>query len=262
MRIGRRNRTWAIASVALLLAAALAHLVDRPMTAGSGVALGNGIAAGSTMIFAALLGLRKKLLRVRLGPVAAWTSAHNWLGAMAIGFALLHTGFTTGGPLTTVLMGCLAISAASGIFGAAIQLLLPSIMTSRLPDESAREDLGAMFQEYRARADELVTKAGIGVLTRFHQETIVPFLTAPRSPDAVLASEVGATLAFEARRGQRDREQLELVEQLREICIEARLRADEMRLKRWLRTWELVHIPVSMIALVSLIAHAIAAVYY
>ena len=255
-----RNRRWAIACALLFVITAVALLVRPPHSSGTGVALACGIAAASTMIFAALLGLRKKLLRVRLGPISVWNRAHNWLGGLAFAFALFHSRFSTGGSLTTALMICLGLSALSGLFGALIQSILPSIMTSRLPDESSRQDLAPLFDEYRARIEELVQ--GKSALMNFHRQTVLPFLDAPRSPRAVLSSEAGATLAFEALRRQVDGELHEVVDRLGAICTEARHRADEVRLRRWLAGWELLHIPAALFALVLMIAHAFAALYY
>ena len=55
-------------------------------------------------VFAALLGVRKKLPLWRIGHVQRWLRAHIWLTLLTVPLILLHSGFQLGGPMTTLLM--------------------------------------------------------------------------------------------------------------------------------------------------------------
>ena len=58
----------------------------------------------------------RKHFRVwRIGMVKTWLRAHIWLGLLTVPLILLHSGFTWGGQLTTILAWLFIIVIASGI---------------------------------------------------------------------------------------------------------------------------------------------------
>ena len=93
---------------------------------GTPLGLAFGIVGFAFMIFAGLLGARKKVPVWRVGRAQTWMRGHLWLGVLALPMILFHAGFRFGGPLTTVLMVLLIIVVASGVFGAALQHYLPA----------------------------------------------------------------------------------------------------------------------------------------
>src|SRR5436309_774589 len=86
-------------------------------------------------VFAALLGVRKKLPFLPVGNVQRWLRAHIWLTLLTIPLILLHSGFRLGAPMTTTLMVLYAIVMVSGIYGLMLQHKLPTIMKESLPAE-------------------------------------------------------------------------------------------------------------------------------
>src|ERR1700738_2305093 len=100
-----------------------------------------GTIALSIFIFAALLGVRKKLVLWRVGTVQRWLRAHIWLTLLTIPLVILHSGFRLGGPMTTLLLVLYAIVMVSGIYGLALQHQLPRIMKERLPAETVYEQI-------------------------------------------------------------------------------------------------------------------------
>ena len=61
-----------------------------------------GTLALSIFVFAALLGVRKKIVLWRIGTVQRWLRAHIWLTLLTIPLVILHSGFRLGGPMTTL----------------------------------------------------------------------------------------------------------------------------------------------------------------
>ncbi len=261
--------------------------------------LGYGIVAALLIVFAALLGLRKRLLRLRVGPVAAWVSAHNWLGGLALVLALLHARFQPGGVLTTALLALLVLTAVSGGVGVAIQSILPKLMTSRIAHESPHDDPRPIFAERWREVHEIVaavckerpfedelrafeSACGIGLapasvqtvsgfpassfgyaaLSRFYREAIVPFFRTPLSTRVLLANAAETTLAFDALRGGVDSRLHTDIDRIRAICDDTLQRAAEARYRRAMEGWRLLHVPLAMLTLVLLFVHAIAAIYY
>ncbi|MDP9338256.1 MAG: hypothetical protein M3P45_05245, partial [Acidobacteriota bacterium] len=130
MRIDSSQRTWAIASAAILVISGVAYFVHAHNSilgtrGGSPLGLAFGICGLAFMLFAALLGVRKRVPVWRLGRAQAWMRGHLWLGTLSLPVILFHGGFHFGGTLTRVLMWMLIFTVVSGLFGAALQHYLP-----------------------------------------------------------------------------------------------------------------------------------------
>src|SRR5215471_6308590 len=161
MRIDRTHRAWAIASLAILAASAILYIIYALNTAqgprgGSAIGLFFGIVGFSFMIFAALLGARKRVPSWRLGRAQAWMRGHLWLGLLALPMILFHGGFHFGGTLTRVLMWLLIITVASGVYGALLQNLIPKKMTTDVALETVYDEIGHVRALLSAEADRTV----------------------------------------------------------------------------------------------------------
>ena len=158
MRIDRTHRAWAIAAFAILAASAIVYVLDvlnapEGPRGGSVVGLLFGVIGFGFMIFAALLGARKRVPTWRLGRAQAWMRGHLWLGLLALPIILLHSGFHFGGTLTRVLMWLLILTVASGIFGAALQHYLPRVMTAEVSLETIYDEIDHVRLLLREEAD-------------------------------------------------------------------------------------------------------------
>src|SRR3981189_3441439 len=126
MRIDKSQRGWCIASLIILAVSATAYVFSahqslRGPQGGSPLGLLFGSIGFGFMLFAALLGARKRVPVWRLGRAQAWMRGHLWLGALSLPIILLHGGFHFGGTLTRVLMWLLIFTVFSGLLGAALQ---------------------------------------------------------------------------------------------------------------------------------------------
>jgi hypothetical protein len=106
-------------------------------------------------LFAALLGLRKKLVLWRVGTVQRWLRAHIWLTLLTIPLVILHSGFRLGGPMTTLLIVLYVIVMVSGIYGLVLQHQMPRIMMERLPAESVYEQIPHIRGQLYAAAQKM-----------------------------------------------------------------------------------------------------------
>src|SRR5271154_3236149 len=103
MRIDHTHKGWLIASLAIFGISALLYGIYRVPAQGGAVSeksMGGtalGLAFGSIglafMIFAALLGARKKVPVWRVGRAQTWMRGHLWLGLLSLPLALFHSGF-------------------------------------------------------------------------------------------------------------------------------------------------------------------------
>jgi hypothetical protein len=114
---------------------------DHRSVGGTPLGLIFGAISLSIFVFAALLGVRKKVVLWRIGNLQRWLRAHIWLTLLTIPLVILHSGFRLGGPMTTLLMLLYAIVMVSGVYGLALQHQLPRIMKERLPAETVYEQI-------------------------------------------------------------------------------------------------------------------------
>jgi hypothetical protein len=161
MRMDKKQRRWAVASLGILAFSAVgyvanAHRGPAGPRGGSAVGLTFGMVGFAFMIFAALLGARKRVPTWRLGRAQAWMRGHLWLGLLSLPLILFHGGFHFGGTLTRVLMWLLIITVGSGVFGAVLQNYLPRIMTTEVPLETIYAEIENVLKLLREEADRAV----------------------------------------------------------------------------------------------------------
>ena len=161
MRIDHTQRGWLFASLAILAFSAVVYVIYAQQApagprGGSAIGLTFGILGFAFMIFAALLGARKRVPTWRLGRAQAWMRGHLWLGFLSLPLILFHGGFHFGGTLTRVLMWLLIITVASGLFGAALQNYVPRIMTADVPLETIYDEIGNVRSVLSAEAGRAV----------------------------------------------------------------------------------------------------------
>ncbi len=128
---------------------------DHATIGGTPLGLVLGTIALGIFIFAALLGVRKKLPFLPVGNVQRWLRGHIWLTLLTVPLILLHSGFHFGGPMTTLLMAIYAVVMVSGIYGLILQHKLPTMMKERLPSEIVYEQIPTVRAQLCAAAEKL-----------------------------------------------------------------------------------------------------------
>lgn len=306
MRIDRTHRKWCTVSVAILVVAALAYIPYRhssPQGASGGSVMGlvYGSVGFAFMIFAGLLGARKKVPVWRLGRAQTWMRGHLWLGTIAFPLILLHSGFHFGFGLSRVLMWCFVIVFVSGIFGAALQHFMPRLTTERIPMETIYEQIGrvrsqlvdeaaflveqgrAMLTgnlsdasvEQRAVAAGAGTMGGVTVATglnvdeqassdlqEFFERTMRPFLQQAGARKLEIADPATSQALFRQLRLLLPINLHTTVDDLENICEEKRELDQQTLYHRILHGWLLVHIPFSYAVLLLGAIHAVVALRY
>jgi len=326
MRIDRTQRGWAVASLAILALGSLVYglyAIKSPQgpRGGSAIGLVFGVAGFGFMIFAALLGARKRVPTWRVGRAQAWMRGHLWLGLLALPLILFHGGFHFGGTLTRVLMWLLIITVFSGVFGAALQHYIPRVMTSDVPLETIYDEIGRVRLLLREEADRAIesvcgnlglsrssseegmraggfsalrtmaasavplrTSAAVSAgasaavaaapeilllsdeesapLRRFYLSEMRPFLERPRQRGQRLADSGKASSTFTGLRKLLPTAAHASLDDLEDICDEARQLARQERLHHWLHGWLLLHIPLSLALILLGAVHAVMALRY
>jgi hypothetical protein len=161
MRMDQTQRRWALASLAFLAISAVVYVLYsfealQGPRGGSTIGLIFGVIGFGFMIFAALLGARKRVPTWRVGRAQAWMRGHLWLGFLALPIILFHGGFHFGGTLTRVLVWLLIITVLSGVFGATLQHYIPRVMTSDVPLETIYDEIGRVRTLLGEEADRAI----------------------------------------------------------------------------------------------------------
>jgi hypothetical protein len=274
MRIDKTHRPWMLATLALLALSLVIYVlfaVRAPSGPRGGSALGLtfGIAGYALMLYAGLLGARKKVPVWRLGRAQTWMRGHIWLGLLSLPLILFHGGFAFRGPLTAVLMWLFFIVIGSGVIGALVQHYVPRMLTSRVPMETIYEEIPHVRQQLRDEADQLVENLGDEAehddKVRFreaYRSNIRPFLEAPQRAGAALADEQKSALVFEALFRTVPVVLHPVLTDIQSICEEERQLIRQRKIYHWLHVWLLVHVPLSIALLVLGGVHAIVALRY
>jgi hypothetical protein len=263
MKIDRTHRPWITATLIAFAVSAAVYVVFAVRSpggprGGNAVGLTFGIAGYALMLFAGLLGARKKVPVWRLGRAQTWMRGHLWLGLLSFPLILFHGGFAFRGPLTALLMLLFVIVTVSGIAGALLQHYLPRIMTQQVPLETIYEEIPHVRQQLREEADQLAEAAALVEVehedkVRFREiyaERIRPHL---EQPDAGLFQplRLAVPASFHG-----------LLDELEDICEEQRQLNRQARLYHWLHAWLLVHVPLSIVLLVLGGVHAVMALRF
>lgn len=282
MLLDAKHKPWIIAVSAITIASIGGyipyHVLSPNGPSGSSwPGLAFGIAAFLLMLFAGLLGLRRRFPALRVGRPETWLRAHLWLGLLAVPWSFFHAGFRFGGTLTIVMMVLLILVTISGILGVILQQILPRVMTTRVTMETIYEQVGHVLEQLLAEADSLViplvgplveavvsgpTPAeGAAPLREFYQKQVRPFLAgaAPRGP---LSSAAKAAVAFGSVRPLIPPKLQDTLRDLEVVCEERRQLLSQKKLHRWLHGWLLIHIPLSYALLLLGAAHAVGALRF
>lgn len=263
MIIDRTHRSWGFAALLIFAVSLAIYIVaalrsPTPPRGGSATGLLFGIAGYGMMLYAGLLGARKKVPVWRLGRAQTWMRGHLWLGLLSFPMILLHGGFHYRGPLTAILMLLFFIVIVSGIFGAAIQHYLPSLLTTQVPMETIYEEIPHVREQLRQEADQLAESAAL--IETEHENKV-------RFREAYLATirprlEHPAMEMFQPLRLALPAELHGVLDDLEDICEEQRQLNRQQKLYEWLHAWLLVHVPLSIALLVLGGVHAVMALRY
>jgi hypothetical protein len=292
LRIDRTHKSWFVASLAisgvsLLLYAAYGVPIGAGSMGGTALGLAFGSAGFAFMVFAALLGARKRVPVYRFGRAQTWMRGHLWLGLLSLPLILFHSGFRYGHGLTAWLMTLLIAVVVSGVFGAALQHYMPRVMTREVTMETIYEEIGHVRAQLLEEAEELMKQAAGGdkktaaegsepdsagpavavmneaaPLRNFFEQELKPFLEKPGAHGSALGDAAKSRSAFAQLRTLVPASLHGAIEDLEGICEEERQLTLQSHLHLWLHGWLLLHIPLSLALILLGAIHAVMALRY
>jgi len=306
MLIDATHRKWFLGSafgLALATVVYVPYSLHAPQGPKGSSTLGlvYGSVGFAFMLFAGLLGLRKKFPVWRVGRASWWMRGHLWLGFLSFPLILFHGGFHFGGPLTRALMLLFVFVWISGLLGAAVQHFMPRIHTAQLPMETIYEQIDRVRGQLAAEARQLVEEtcgalegevsrsserqravaASAGVtanltilsglqsgdqasseLRQFFENEIQPYLDRAGIHASRLGNPAQARAMFQQVRVLLPPTLHSNVDDLENICEEKRQLDQQNKLHKVLHGWLLVHVPLSYALLLLGAWHAVVALKF
>jgi hypothetical protein len=161
MLLDASHRKWIFGTIVLFLVMTAIYIPHARSamhgpSGGSWIGLFYGVVGIGMMLFAGIIGLRRKVPTWRVGRATTWMKGHIWLGLLSYVIILYHAGFAWGGALTFVIMTLFTIVVLSGIYGWILQQIIPRMMLKELPLETVFEQIDPIVAQLRAEADALV----------------------------------------------------------------------------------------------------------
>jgi hypothetical protein len=284
VRIDRKQFKWLIMTLVLSAVSICVYLWDAPKHVGgpSGstlVGLTLGITAFVMMLLLAGLSLRRKVPHWRIGRAQTWLRMHIWFGLLVCLLVALHSAFKVGGTMTLWLWILLAAVTVTGIYGLALQQLIPALLQTRVGGETIAQQLEQELESLDLLAQDVVVQyagsveqpappwteedsqaqppAGGEPLRQFHNLRLMPFLAGERVEE--LAGHSRVAMSYEALRTNTPAHIHPGVDALQRLTIR---RVDLLRQRRYmwlLFSWLIVHIPLAWLLIVLTAWHGIVA---
>jgi hypothetical protein len=306
MLIDRTHQRWMMAAVAITVGAAVLYVPyargSATVSGGSTIGLGYGIAGFALMLYAGLLGARKKVPVWRLGRAQTWMRGHLWLGLATAPLVVFHAGFTAGSGLTLVLMVLLLVVIGSGVWGAWLQHTMPRRMLRDVPMETIYEQIDHVRAQLLMEADTVVAEAcgklevetvvptarsrgvvgtageaqtartTLATIDRVDAEDSAPLREFYREEmraflerptnDHPLADTLKAAARFDKLRALLPASFRAALADLENICEEERQLRRQSRMHLVLHGWQLAHVPLSIALLVLAMVHIVMALRF
>src|ERR1700687_508385 len=140
--IDSHHKRWAIITIGLAILSVAVYEAFRQtapagLTGGSQVGLAYGILGSLLMIYAGLLAAHRKFPGWKwIGRRKVWLRGHIWLGLLSAVLILCHSGYRWGGTREKLLWATFLLTLVTGIFGLALQPLLPRLITEQIACET------------------------------------------------------------------------------------------------------------------------------
>lgn len=261
-----------IAGLAGILAVAL-YLGHRPMDAPNGgtwLGYGLGTVSALLILWLAWFGVRKR----RYGgaaPLRGWLSAHVYLGSALLVLATLHTGFQLGWNVHTLAYALLVVVVVSGFVGTIAYVRLPRMVTAnrgRQTLEAMVAEISALDREARQAAmvlDDKVNAMVVAASERLQLGGSLRRILSGHEPNCLTGACLAhlEELATKGRLGPEEGTKLgtlvRLLYRKSELLHRARL---DLRYQALLDIWLHVHVPATVLLIVSLVAHVVSVFFF
>jgi hypothetical protein len=267
----RRGRWAKFATIFSLICIVLYTIFDfEPVrNGGSWYGYTLGTIGALLILWLGWLGVRKRRYNPGNWSLKAWTSAHVYLGLSLLIIGTLHTGFQFGWNVHTLAYSLMVLVILSGMFGVYFYMTIPRRMSDNRAETSQAEmldeleNISRLLRETSLSLPDADTQRVMNILAK---TTLKSGLMARlrghnrRCPNARALKDFKA--AVRTAEGDTQRGMFDVISVLeRRSNLLSRIR-NHQRFRALLELWLWIHIPATIILIVSLIIHIIAVFYY
>ncbi|MEE8525694.1 MAG: hypothetical protein V3T72_17290 [Thermoanaerobaculia bacterium] len=266
-----RRRRWFLVSLALLAlstAGYVRYARDNPNPhGGSATGIVYGIVGVLLILLLLAFGIRKRAYRSALGTLDGWLQAHVYLGLASVFVVLFHTGFRFQDQIATASFLVLLAVVSSGIVGAAFYTGLPRRLTA-VGGNLTAEEISAELNRLAAMMARLASGSS-PAFRKIHQQ-----LQSRARPGRLAGWRLLVSGRERSESGDRWEPLLALVgdderETLRKLLVLSRQHRElhqrlrrQQRYKNLLEAWLYLHLPLSILLIVLVAVHVVAALYF
>lgn len=267
----RRFRWLKIAAVLSLAVVLVYLLVDVQPRHNGGSWLGYtlGTIGFGLILWLGMLGIRKRNITRGRWSLKAWTSAHVYLGLALIVIGTLHTGFQFGLNVHTVAYVLMMLVILSGIYGITVYAALPQGLSdsrSEMTGPQMIEAVNSLDKQIQSAAQPLSDADSEVVLGSLGED---PFGGGVWRRLSGSYPSCGNRRALQIMRGrivETSGKQAAAVEQVvalleKKAAALQRVRGYVQR-RALLEIWLYIHIPLTVVLIVALIAHVVSVFFY
>jgi hypothetical protein len=267
----RRFRWFKIGLIISLLLALVYLLVDVQPRHNGGSWLGYtlGIVGAALIVWLAMLGIRKRAITRGRWSLKAWTSAHVYLGLTLIVIGTLHTGFQFGWNVHTLAWTLMMLVILSGIYGITVYAALPQGLSdarSEMTGPQMIDAVGSLDKQIQAAAQPLSDADSAVVLGSFDEDPYGGGVWRRLTGTYPRCSNRRALQVMRGRLAEASGKQAAAVEQV--VTLLERKQAALQRVRGYvqrralLEIWLFIHVPLTFVLIVALLAHIISVFFY
>ncbi len=267
----RRFRWFKIGLVLTILSVLVYMLIDvQPRhNGGSWLGYALGTIGALLILWLSMLGIRKRAMTRGRWSLKAWTSAHVYLGLALIAVATLHTGFQFGWNVHTVAYVLMMLVIFSGVYGITVYGMLPQGLSDSRSEMTAPqmiEAVSSLDKQLQAAAQPLSDADSEIVLGSLGGDPFGGGVWRRLSGNYPRCGNRRALQLMRGRLNEVEGKQAGPIEQVvqlleRKAAALARLRGYVQR-RALLEIWLFIHIPLTFVLIVALIAHIVSVFFY
>ncbi len=273
---------WGAATVVIAVGLFATQTGNEPANGGTWQGLVLGVWGALLIGWLALLGIRKRSYRSKMGSVQDWTSLHVYLGLAVFIVSTLHAGLQFGWNVHTLAYVLMLVVILSGILGLYTYLNYPRRIAENQQGQNRSQLFGELYglneqgegfarscgAEVQAAATSAIQRTAIGggvvnqLLARDHSRLETLDGKQHANPDQAPVIEL---VSKQIPRAEKIEEVAALQDLLVILCrrqtVIQRLRTD-VRLQAWLHAWLYLHVPLTAATLAALVVHILVTFVY
>ena len=228
-----------------------------------------GTIGAGLIVWLAMLGIRKRAITRGRWSLKAWTSAHVYLGLALIIIATLHTGFQFGWNVHTVAYVLMMLVIFSGIYGILVYATLPQGLSdarSEMTGPQMIDAVNTLDKQIQAAAQPLSDADSEVVLGSLGEDPFGGGVWRRLTGSYPRCGNRRALQIMRGRLAEVDSRQAGPIEQVvtlleRKAAALQRVRGYVQR-RALLEIWLYIHIPLTFVLIVALLAHIISVFFY